>query len=348
MDFSNYLNSFQSLEMLNKANTLNFDEFTKVICDKKIISTTKKLINSLENTLHLRDIIGPRELITVYTVCAFNNLLFENNDDEIVKNLISIGKELAKYLEYKSMDREHMFKLAQLCIDFKNNFNIWKSGDREKLIDEIQEAYFKLDASLTLTQLKGEDYEEWKKGVHNVQNILKDNLRIIAGDDIVKDMEGMKYDIMMLDDKVQNGIALVMEKAFWDHVISEMNIGNYKSFINLFGELRDLLIVLVSNRGIFAEQIINGIVCEMEKCDLQLIYNNIVFIYEKIKDYGIPDNDNDIEIIINKIHHDFNNIQNLDKNKTMLEYMRSAFILIKDLIKRKEDYLNSKNNNTKN
>mgnify|MGYP001259122283 CR=1 FL=1 len=202
-----------------------------------------------------------------------------------------------------------------------------------------------MDASLTLTTLQGEDYEEWKKGVDNVKRILKDNLMIIAGKEIVKEMEGMKYDIMMLDDKVQNGIALVMEKAFWDHIITEMNLGNYKSFIGLFSEIKDLFIVLVSNREVFVNQINSSLICQMDKCDIQLIYNNIVFIYEKIKEYGIPDNDSNVDQIINKIHEDFNNIKNLDKNKMMLEYMRSAFILIKDLIQKKNEFLSGNYNN---
>ena len=83
----------------------------------------------------------------------------------------------------------------------------------------------------------------------------------------------------------------------------------------------------------------------MDKCDIQLIYNNIVFIYEKIKEYGIPDNDSNVDQIINKIHEDFNNIKNLDKNKMMLEYMRSAFILIKDLIQKKNEFLSGNYNN---
>lgn len=338
MDFSYYLNNFQSLEMLKKANTLDFDKYTKFICEKDTINISNEFVKSLQKTLHLRDLINGRELITVYTVCAFNNLLFENNDDIVIIDLINIGKSIASILETNINNRDDMFKLAQLCVDFKNHFNIWKSGDRDKLIGEIQEAYFKLDASLTLTQLQGEDYEEWKKGVHNVQKILKDNLLIIAGKEVVNEMENMKYDIMMLDDKVQNGIALVMEKAFWDHIITEMNIGNYKSFLGLFSEIKDLFVILVSNKDIFVKHIDEGLICNMEKCDLQQVYNNIVFIYEKIKEYGIPDNDNEVTQIIEKIHDDFKNIKKLDKNKMMLEYIRSAFILLKDLIKRKEDY----------
>ena len=345
MNFKDYLFKFKSFNMLKKANNLTFDEFTSFICNKELIQTTNYMVSSLEGELHLDKIINARELITVYTVCAFNNILFEDNNDEAVKNLINIGKELAIYLESDVEDKDYMFQLAQLCIEFKNLFNIWKSGDKDKLIGEIQEAYFKLDASLTLTTLQGEDYEEWKKGVDNVKRILKDNLMIIAGKETVKEMEGMKYDIMMLDDKVQNGIALVMEKAFWDHIITEMNLGNYKSFIGLFSEIKDLFIVLVSNREVFVNQINSSLICQMDKCDLQLIYNNIVFIYEKIKEYGIPDNDSNVDQIINKIHEDFNNIKNLDKNKMMLEYMRSAFILIKDLIQKKDEFLSGNYNN---
>ena len=90
----------------------------------------------------------------------------------------------------------------------------------------------------------------------------------------------------------------------------------------------------------------NLIESDLKKYDLQIFYKNIVFIYEKIKEYGIPENDDNIDLIIKHIHIDFSNIKNLDKNKTLLEYIKNAFDLIKDLIRRKCEFLeNIKNNN---
>ena len=156
----------------------------------------------------------------------------------------------------------------------------------------------------------------------------------------------MKYDIMMLDEKVQNGVALVMEKAFWDHIITEMNIGNYNSYIGLFSEIKQMLCYLISGQKDLSNQINQTIESDLKKYDLQIFYSNIVFIYEKIKEYGLPENDENIDLIIKQIHSDFSNIRNLDKNKTLLEYIKNAFDLIKDLIRRKSDFLeNIKNNN---
>ena len=123
-----------------------------------------------------------------------------------------------------------------------------------------------------MTQLEGEDYEEWKKGVMNIQKILKDNLEIVAGKEAVKELEEMKYDIMMLDPKVQNGVALVMEKAFWDHIITEMNLNNYKSFIGLFYELSELLKELISYNSDLCKNIDDSIKLDLQNNDIQGLY----------------------------------------------------------------------------
>ena len=145
---------------------------------------------------------------------------------------------------------------------------------------------------------------------------------------------------MMLDDKEQRGIALVMEKAFWDHIITEMNLGNYRSFLGLFSELKELICVLISHNKELVEYINGGFNTDLNKCDIQLVYNNIVFIYERIKEFGIPANDGDMTVLIEKIHDDFGKIKTLDRNKVMLEYIKGAFDLVKDLISKKDDYLN--------
>ena len=136
-----------------------------------------------------------------------------------------------------------------------------------------------------------------------------------------------------------------MEKAFWDHIITDMNNGNYKSFLSLFNELKELLKILVSHNEIYINIIDDRIIINTNRCNIQDIYNNIIFIYEQIKDLGIPINDNDMDILINKIHNDFNGIKNLDKNKMMLEYVKSSFDLLKDIIMRKNEFITNKEKN---
>ena len=340
MDFNTNLKLFKEQGLYKKANSLSFEDFTKVICDRNIIKCSKDLVNSLAKIIGLDTVISPREFISIYTVAAFDKVLFDEIDDT-VKNMIKTALEVINIIELtNNFNSDDYLKLAENCIKFKNLFTLWKDNDRDKLIVEIQESYFKLDASLTLTKLEGEDYIEWKKGVEQVKRILKDNLEIIAGKDCVTALEGMKYDVMMLDDKEQRGIALVMEKAFWDHIITEMNLGNYRSFLGLFSELKELLCVLISHNKELVEYINGGINTDLNKCDIQLVYNNIVFIYERIKEFGIPANDGDMTVLIEKIHDDFGKIKTLDRNKVMLEYIKGAFDLVKDLISKKDDYLN--------
>ena len=339
MTFEENLVSFKNYNIFKNSNTLIFDDFIKIICDKEIIKCVDNLIRSLEDAINIRGIINGKELISVYTICAYDNVLFGDKKDENINNMISKGREIANIIENnKTYSKESLFNFAQLCIEFKSLFKLWKEDDKNKLINDIHEAYFKLDASISLSKLEGDDYDGWKKGVNNVQTILKDNLELIAGKESIKELENIKYDVMMLDTKVQNGIALVMEKAFWDHIITEMNIGNYKSFLGLFSEIKELLNILVSGNQLFMNVIDNGIKTKIEKCDIQIIYNNIVFIYEKIKEYGIPANDNYMDELLEKIHNDFSNIKKLDKNKTLLEYIKVAFDLIKDLIQKKDAF----------
>ena len=340
MDFNTHLKLFKEQELYRKANSLPFDDFTKVICDRNIISCSGDLVKSLAKIIGIDNVISTREFISIYTVAGFDRVLFGEINDTI-ENMIKTAREAISIIELTTnFNSDDYLKLAENCIKFKNLFGLWKDNDRDKLIVEIQESYFKLDASLSLTKLEGDDYIEWKKGVDQVKQILKDNLEIIAGKDCVTALEGMKYDVMMLDDKEQRGIALVMEKAFWDHIITEMNLGNYRSFLGLFSELTELLCVLVSNNKDLLYYINGGINTCLDKCDIQLVYNNIVFIYERIKEFGIPANDEDMSILIEKIHDDFGKIKTLDHNKVMLEYIKVAFDLIKDLISKKDEYLN--------
>ena len=83
MDFNTHLKLFKEQELYRKANSLPFDDFTKVICDRNIISCSGDLVKSLAKIIGIDNVISTREFISIYTVAGFDRVLFGEINDTI-------------------------------------------------------------------------------------------------------------------------------------------------------------------------------------------------------------------------------------------------------------------------
>ncbi len=247
----NTLDKFKKLELKNKAESVGFDDFKKIIIKKDIIETTKEFTESLDK--YKKGLgINPRVLITAFMILYYpTELLGEEIDMHPSDNFIH---ELSNQV-VASLEEGKINKIWAILRDFKIGFNNWSKMDKDRTIERLVISYYyRCDHIKKIKSgelVKKVDLFDPDQQFHMIKELERQK------EDIIKSIKliDRNFDVIYLKENyeqiyntiqqswanVQVNVANTMKKAFYDMLVKDINDGNLLSCFNLLKEIGERL-----------------------------------------------------------------------------------------------------------
>ena len=248
---SNLFNQFEKYN-IGKNNSLNFNEFTKCIQDKKLLDLVKDIILSINKLCNTNVNISPRIILTAFLIKHFTDEIIGNIKDRnpIDIYLIDWSKTLVKI--FKNEESIYKYKLLINYLDnYLKVFNDWKKIDKNRSIQNIIIAYNnRMNHYLQVSDedMNIEQKEQIKTVLISECDNLINSLKII---DPTFDIEYLKSNHNELVENIQKSMNKIyseishnFKKAYLNIIIDEFKNDNYKIILNLINETNDRILLL--------------------------------------------------------------------------------------------------------
>ncbi len=268
-----------------------FEEFTKKIREKDLLSLTKFIITNVTNLVKYgaTNILSPQDFLSAFVIYGYTSDVISegptvigaisNLNKMIIKSATNVVHMFDTFLYNVSIYR--VYKFADLLVEYKTLFDSWKTDDHNKLVHELTVTYYDLEQAI-------KDVENNLNKPDNA-GIVDDELRSEGRDYIdlcherqvdilskINQLQGLEYfnnykrEDIILDESIKQQIKETVQAAFWDMFHEELSSEppKYDKLVSLLIELRDIFCNLVPNRLDIHQEI-------HENIDIDLIKNMI-------------------------------------------------------------------------
>jgi hypothetical protein len=242
---------FRKMNLKKLSKNLSFDEFRKIIMKKDIINSSSYFISCLEKFKKKLD-INPKILITSYLISGFSDdLLGPLKDRHPSDNMIlNLSINLVESLETNDINT-----IWSLLKDFKQYFDIWSKGDKNRTIENLIISYHyrtehidKIKSGEINNKSTDSQQKEMILELESQRNEIIKNIKAL---DKNFDIEYLKTNSKTLFDSIQKAwhtmsvnITNTMKKAYYDKLVMDVNDGNLLSCFNLIKEIGERLLIL--------------------------------------------------------------------------------------------------------
>lgn len=282
-----------NLELQALGSSIKFEEFTRVIRKKEVITTINDFINLLKLKTKIDIKINSRIILSGYLVKYYADQLLDDpkNRHPIDNSFLEWSEYLVDQLE--NNDIKNMIEAKKISLflnNYKNMFDQWKMMDKNKTIERIIISYHNRSEHLDV--------------VNNDNKLDKSQKQEII-QELEKQREKLLYDIMLIDpnfdtnylknnyktiyeelkknwENVLKSTGNTMKKAYYDMVSKELSDGNIKPTYDMFVEIykRILLITPDKRKNSLAEKLdpnnLNEILMELDWNDQLLQHINML------------------------------------------------------------------------
>jgi hypothetical protein len=329
---------FKNYNVIESAQNLPFDKFKKVILDKTLLESVKKLLETINN--YKKGIeTNPRIFLTAYLISFYDNDLLGPNEDRHFSDddIYTISKTLVELIE--NYDEKKINEFCNYYFNYHYAFKNWISMDKARTIERAIVSYYyrsehidKINNDLKNAVGKADLEEQLLKMLSELENQRKDILRSIKIIDHTFDLEyfkeNYKYIYASLEKSWSSLVVSLsnnMKKAYYDMLCFELNKGNKLPIYNLLKEIGERLLLITPERRKesmslkFADDKLSDLVIYSDWTSELIEFIN--FIIDLIILLGAPIDDNDNKqwkISVNELMKD-NYISNLPKILIMCE-----------------------------
>lgn len=296
--------AFLSLSLETRARNSSFEEFTKLIRSRNIITTVGKFWRVIPFPIDPG--INTREILSSYVLGFFPDVALSSDRNELEEEVHQKSLLLTQALENVCLDINHIQNISS---QFHQVFTRWKKADQEDLIQLMAKSH-KHVRDLTETM---EDKSHVSSTLGKIEAIAES----IGGKKVVEHVKTSSQYGLLNEQVMAEQVLLQMRNAFWDKFQSELDSDppNFVQYPEMVGEIRSrieqllpdlkveettILIRKHLHEGEILDQIQNG------DYGMQEIYNLCIFSLERVKELGPPNDDEDVQKLIDAVHTQMN------------------------------------------
>lgn len=262
------LDEFIKLDLLNEK--YDFDKFTQYIMSKKVITTTKTLLNNIySNNEKCKEQI----FLSIWLIYRFSDLILNHNVEiektikhycnYIVTTIPSFSPIITNHNQYSDQKKEIINAIAI----YTKEFNKWKIYDKNVSVKEFIERYNNISKSIELVCKDALNDTLQASVLNSLHQQQKDiiNLALKYDKKWNADFFNKHYDII-------KNIENIYNEQYWSTIQTEFNNKNYDMFYKNMDEIKKIIIELNGN-NVHNIDIINNTITT------NIIKNNL-FIYD--------------------------------------------------------------------
>ena len=353
-NLQNEFNKFNSYNLRfpkeNNKKDYNFDVLSNLLVNKDFNKTTFNILDNMYkyygNNKHsslqvLSEKINTRVFLTSYMVnFNFDEIINEKNQitlnlEEKASLLLKNYSKLSNYLtnyDLNNLDNAVLDKFIEDTLinayKFKLNFDFYIKKDKKDLIQILLQSHFELKQTLEVLNNKqnenklSEENKEWLEHIpHQIEKV----------EDKIAKLEPQHYQELIdnfqpitASKETQQDMLKVAQKAYFDVLREEVlktNPPNYKKFIVLFCELKDIMKSFIPNRKDLHESLDENINNELLNELLDNSRENLIelrhlcfYIIDNIHKLESQLEDEDTKMWINSLEENFENLRNFETN----------------------------------
>jgi hypothetical protein len=331
----------------NNNKDYNFDVLSKLLVNRDFNKVSHNLLNNMYKYYNcnenksiqvLNERINTRVFLTIYMInFNFDDIISERNkltlDLEEKSNLVLINfSKLNKYLSNNELEKIDIAIVNKFMEDtlvniykFKINFDFYIKKDKKDLLQILLQSHFELKQTLEMLSKKENLSEENKKWLENIPHQIKkveEKIEKLDPENCKNLIEN--FQPLMASNESQEDLLKVAQKAYFDILREEIlknKPSNYKKFVVLFCELKDIIKSFIPNRKDIHNELDENINKELLDDLLNNEIQNMInlkdlcfYIIENISKLESQLEDEDTKLWINRLEKDFKNLDNFETN----------------------------------
>jgi hypothetical protein len=260
------LDEFIKLDLLNEK--YDFDKFTQYIMSKKVITTTKTLLNNIYSD---NEKCKEQIFLSIWLIYRFSDLILNHN--------VEIEKTIKHYCNYivttiianQNQNQNHNQCSKKEIINaidiYTTEFNKWKIYDKNVSVKEFIERYNNISKSIELVCKDALNDTLQASVLNSLHQQQKDiiNLALKYDKKWNADFFNKHYDII-------KNIENICNEQYWSTIQTEFNNKNYDMFYKNIDEIKKIIIELNGNN-------VHNIATINNTITTDIIKNNL-FIYD--------------------------------------------------------------------
>lgn len=306
-----YSKQFKKIDI----NKTNFFELTKSLQNKKLLNTTRKLLNLLFKSVEMNS-INPRILLSCYTIINFPNIVLSDlQKDEYVYNSAKRTIELFTLFLDGVIPK---LSLVNQLVKYNKDFNNWKYEDMFRVIKPFIDSYYQLDETLSFIENDNKSNNDgldiWKEEIKKQQNSIKNQIYKIGGKIALDTLNNYEPPQVIVEKKIERKIQETLRKAFWDLFEENVKKGDFTQIKSMLVDLKKMITELVPNNTTilkelndnidedYIDQLIRHDVFQPVQC-----YKLMLYVKELISKFQAPEDDKDTTEWWNKLQYYFSN-----------------------------------------
>ena len=302
---------FKSLGLLD-IDEPKYGEIEKILRDKKSITITSNLLNSL---LEISDKSTPRIFLSIFMFTSFPDMINYSpetcGEDSVEYNLLKFSKEIINLLRKLSTSNNSLYSRV-LVLRFRYLYEVmstlffeFKKRDRLGLIEGLIVSYSEVEQFAETLDKNKELDETTLEHIEIEKKKIMRRLEQLDGVQLFNEVRERKQRVI---ERITNNVKENMEKAYWDSIKSKMeaNPPDYTVIIPLLKQI----IIYIDSALEYNKKYVNEVI---ETIDLD-------FLKQKIEDGEVSKFD--IHDIIEYILDTFIELEprvRLDNNKKLKE-----------------------------
>jgi hypothetical protein len=260
------LDEFIKLDLLNEK--YDFDKFTQYIMSKKVITTTKTLLNNIYSD---NEKCKEQIFLSIWLIYRFSDLILNHNVEieKTIKHYCNyIVTTISSFSPIITNHNQCSKKEIINAIDiYTTEFNKWKIYDKNVSVKEFIERYNNISKSIELVCKDALNDTLQASVLNSLHQQQKDiiNLALKYDKKWNADFFNKHYDII-------KNIENICNEQYWSTIQTEFNNKNYDMFYKNIDEIKKIIIELNGNN-------VHNIATINNTITTDIIKNNL-FIYD--------------------------------------------------------------------
>lgn len=254
--------------VLNKAETIEYELYQKLIMDRKTRELSVKFLKMVEKYVANTNLSTQKNarLLLIYPIILFHRSYMFNVDIDLndVKNiveyqLVSRTRDLHEKMMClnKNIDVKTLREFNEIFMSYANAFQAWKEKDKTTILDNLIQNYWELEvvARQDFTHLD-DDGEEMRNLMKQQQDKILSYIKDIAGDEGIEQFR--KYIPIVYTDELLYNVIDTLEIAYWDVLREDLCVSDETDRLyNILVELKAMMLEMVGSNDDYINRIQN-------------------------------------------------------------------------------------------
>lgn len=245
-NFIKKIDIFKNFDLDNKSKTLSFNQFKKIILDKKLLEETKDMLYALNNYKKGID-LNPRLLITIYLIVNYSDeFLGEANDRHFSDTeILLMSQEM--YLSINSCNETNVSTFWNQYHNYTCAFKNWIKMDKPRTIERAIVSYYYRSEHIEKINEDIKNTSESTQLIEMKQELEKQRADILKSIKIIDrsfDIEYLKDNYKLVYANLEKSwktmitsLSTNMKKAYYDMLVEDLEKDNKINVFNLMKEI---------------------------------------------------------------------------------------------------------------